>query len=111
MKKDIPNLPASSKLQPPSGPVGPTIKGALNDRAFKINRESDKVFPQFLSFERELLIEEIVENVDYIGGFALQGNSFIGAGTNSKPAKITYKKDGIPFITAKSVQIQSHSPN
>jgi hypothetical protein len=29
MKKDIPNLPASSKLQPPSGPVGPTIKGAL----------------------------------------------------------------------------------
>lgn len=29
MKKDIPNLPASSKLQPPSGPVGPSIKGAL----------------------------------------------------------------------------------
>lgn len=82
-----------------------TIKGALNDRAFKINRESDKVFPQFLSFERKLLIEEIVENVDYVGGFALQGNSFIGAGTNSNPAKITYKKNGIPFITAKSVQI------
>lgn len=29
MKKDVPNLPASSKLQPPSGPVGPSIKGAL----------------------------------------------------------------------------------
>ena len=28
MKKDIPNLPASSKLQPPSG-GGPYIKGAL----------------------------------------------------------------------------------
>jgi hypothetical protein len=28
MKKDIPNLPASSKLQPPSG-GGPSIKGAL----------------------------------------------------------------------------------
>lgn len=28
MKKAIPNLPASSKLQPPSG-GGPSIKGAL----------------------------------------------------------------------------------
>lgn len=28
MKKSIPNLPASSKLQPPSG-GGPSIKGAL----------------------------------------------------------------------------------
>ena len=28
MKKDIPNLPASSKLQPPSG-GGPSIKNAL----------------------------------------------------------------------------------
>jgi hypothetical protein len=28
MKKSVPNLPASSKLQPPSG-GGPSIKGAL----------------------------------------------------------------------------------
>jgi hypothetical protein len=32
MKKDIPNLPASSKLQKPSGPVGPSIKGALKSK-------------------------------------------------------------------------------
>ena len=32
MKKDIPNLPASSKLQPPSGPSGPSIKGALKSK-------------------------------------------------------------------------------
>jgi hypothetical protein len=31
MKKDIPNLPASSKLQPPSG-GGPSIKGALKSK-------------------------------------------------------------------------------
>ena len=78
------------------------ISGALTARAFKINREADKIYPQFLSFERKLLIKDVVENVDYIGGFELQGASFIGAGTNSEPSKITYKKAGTPFMTAKA---------
>ena len=81
------------------------IKGSMTDRAFKINREADKVYPQFLSFDRKLLIKNVVKNVDYIGGFALQGNTFVGAGTNAEPAKITYLKDGQPFIIAKSPQI------
>lgn len=34
MKKAIPNLPASSKLQPPSGGGGPSIKGALKAKPF-----------------------------------------------------------------------------
>lgn len=78
------------------------IKGMLADRAFKINREEDKIFPQFLSFEKRLLISNIVPDVDYTGGFSMQGASFIGAGTTEKPAIITYKKGGTPFISARS---------
>ena len=81
------------------------IQGSLNDRAFKINRETDRIYPQFLSFDRKLLIKDIVENIDYIGGFSLHGASFIGAGTNSEMARITYKRKSIPFIVAKSPQI------
>ncbi len=81
------------------------IKGMMTDRAFRINREEDKVYPQFLSFERRLLIKELVKDVDYIGGFATQGASFVGAGTTSEQAQITYKKDGSPFIRVKSPQI------
>src|SRR5690606_15345172 len=66
------------------------------------NREEDKIFPQFLSFERRLLINNIVPDVDYTGGFSMQGSSFIGAGTTEKPAMITYKKNGTPFIIARS---------
>jgi hypothetical protein len=78
------------------------IKGMLADRAFKINREEDKIFPQFLSFEKRLLINSIVPDVDYTGGFSMQGSSFVGAGTSEKPAMITYKKGGVPFIIARS---------
>jgi hypothetical protein len=81
------------------------ILGTLTDRAFKINREEDKIYPQFLSFEKRLVIDEIVIGVDYVGGFALEGASFVGAGTDLERAMITIKKDGVPFITAKAKEV------
>lgn len=81
------------------------IMGILTDRAFKVNREEDRIYPQFLSYEKMLKIDEIVPNVDYVGGFALEGASFLGAGTDTERAKITIKKDGVPFIIAKAKEI------
>lgn len=81
------------------------IKGSLSDRAFKINREQDKIFPQFLSFERQLLIKEIAPNVDFVGGFSMEGADFIGSGTPASLAKITIKKSGAPFMVARAQQI------
>lgn len=81
------------------------IEGYLSDRAFKINREEDKVYPQFLSFKKKLLIENIVEDVDYIGGFSMKGANFVGAGTTEDPAQVTVMKDGAPFIVARSTEI------
>ncbi len=81
------------------------IQGSLSDRAFKINREEDKIFPQFLSFERQLVIKEIAPSVDFVGGFSMKGANFIGSGTPSDLAKITIKKAGMPFMQARSQQI------
>lgn len=81
------------------------ILGMLTDRAFKINREEDKVYPQFLSFKQRLLIEDIVPNTDYTGGFALEGANFVGTGTTSQPASVVYKKAGVPFIRSSAKQV------
>lgn len=81
------------------------IEGFLSDRAFKVNRESDKVYPQFMSFKKKLLIKNIVKDVDYIGGFSMKGGDFVGAGTTKDLAQVTLMKDGAPFITAKSTEI------
>lgn len=35
--KSTPNLPASSRMQMPSGPVGPSIKGALKSKPFAMS--------------------------------------------------------------------------
>ncbi len=81
------------------------IMGMMNDRAFTINREEDRIYPQFLSFERTLLIKDIVQDMDYVGGFSLQGSSFVGMGTNEERAQISYKKDGATFVRVRATQV------
>ena len=74
------------------------ILGQLSDRAFTINREEDKIYPQFISYEKRLRIKNIKENVDYDGGFTMQGSSFVGMGTPLDPAKILIYRNNIVFI-------------
>lgn len=81
---------------------GKKIKGTLNDRAFRIIREADKNYPQFISHERKLAINNVLTDMDYVGGFSLQGASFVGLGNTQDPAQLTIKKDGKKFLVAKS---------
>jgi hypothetical protein len=46
-------------------------------------------FPRFQSFEKVLKINRIGDNIEYLGGFRLAGNSLYGFGTGSEPAQMT----------------------
>ena len=81
------------------------ILGSLSDRAFTINREEDKIYPQFLSFEKRLRIKNIREGIDYDGGFAMEGGSFVGRGTQKEPAKVIIFRNNQPFIKIAAQQI------
>jgi hypothetical protein len=87
------------------------IMGSLNDKAFKINREEDKIYPQFLSYEKRLRIKNIKENVDYDGGFSMQGASFVGMGTPKDPAKILIFRNNLVFVKASAQQINVSQNN
>jgi hypothetical protein len=82
-----------------------SIEGRLAERASKRSEKDALIYPQFLSFEQNILIENVAENIDYVGGFELKGASFFGTGTNENPSSIELKKNGKPFISAKSAQI------
>lgn len=81
---------------------GKKVKGTLTDRAFRIIREADKNYPQFISYERKLAINNVFPDMDYVGGFSLQGASLVGLGNATELAQLTIKKDGKKFIVAKS---------
>jgi hypothetical protein len=81
------------------------IKGKLTERAFRINRIEDKIYPQFKSFEKTLSIKKIIDNVDYVGGFSLQGKNFVGLGGEGTPASLMIKRNDKDFIFVKSFYI------
>ncbi|MFN0216228.1 MAG: hypothetical protein ACKVT2_18365 [Saprospiraceae bacterium] len=49
----------------------------------------DVQFPRFQSFEKVLKINRIGDNIEYLGGFKLSGNSLYGYGTGHEPAQMT----------------------
>lgn len=78
------------------------IAGKFTDRAMHIINESDKVYPQFISFEKRYAIKEILPEVDYVGGFSLRGASLVGIGSGNSQAMVTIKRNGKDFMISKS---------
>lgn len=74
------------------------MKGTLEEKVLA-NVEEDKAsYPRFQSYNAYLEILDIVEDVDYIGGYALQGRKVVGRGTDEQDAYVIFKKNKVPFL-------------
>ncbi|HIP36163.1 MAG TPA: hypothetical protein EYG85_04860 [Crocinitomix sp.] len=78
------------------------LQGSFVDIAKNYNREVDKIYPQFISFSKKIEKKNILPNVDYVGGFAIEGNSFTGVGYGTELATLIFYKDGKTFVKASS---------
>jgi hypothetical protein len=74
------------------------IYGQLADQATKGNADRERSYPQFNSFEKRLQIKNIRPQMDYEGGFSLQGADLEGKGDARNPASLTIYRNGKPFI-------------
>lgn len=84
------------------------LEGSFSDIAKKINREVDRVYPQFTSFSKKIVRKDILPEVDYVGGFALEGADFSGVGYDSEPATVVFYKEGEPFVKASALRIKAN---
>jgi len=69
------------------------IEGQLTETALNITREADRIFPQFISYQTNLTIENVLPDVNYQGGVTIRGNKLVGTSINNIFAKITVFKD------------------
>lgn len=81
------------------------MMGTLSERAFKISREDDRIYPQFISYNPNVKINNIKPNINYEGSFSLRGANFVGIGVKNNLAKITVIKNGKPFVTSRSTEV------
>lgn len=78
------------------------LLGIVEDKILANVTPEKASFPQFSSYEKRLSIDNIVDKVDYNGGFRMEGASLQGYGSRDEPATLTFKRENLPQLIAYS---------
>lgn len=78
------------------------IQGKFVDKVLIDMDEEKASYPRFYSYDKVIGIKNIFNNMDYLGGFAMEGARVIGSGTHKHDARILVKKDGSDFMQIRS---------
>ena len=76
-----------------------TLAGRVSDKVLANVDKDNASYPRFESYDRRMKIRDIVEGIDFEGGFTMQGAKLQGYGTKEEPAFLTFYRDKRPFIT------------
>lgn len=83
------------------------LEGTVIDKLTPNYRQGITSYPRFSSSKANVSIKNIVENVDYEGGFSLHGSKTIGSGLKAKDATLHfYKQDGSLAVIAVAKEFQ-----
>jgi hypothetical protein len=80
------------------------LLGKLTEKVQAGKDEETASYPRFDSYDKRLQIKNIFENIDYEGGFRMQGNKLAGSGTFEEPAILTIYNDKKPFLISRSLE-------
>ncbi len=78
------------------------LLGIYTDKVLADVTEEKASYPRFASYDKLIGIQNIFQQIDYLGGFAVEGSRVIGAGDKVRDAYLFIKKDGKLFVTAKA---------
>lgn len=79
------------------------ILGFMEEKVLNNVTPENASFPRFQGYDKNVSLENLAENVSYIGGFQFNGNKFIGSGSVESPALVIFKRDKKPFIKLASL--------
>lgn len=86
------------------------LLGRVEDKLMANVTEEKASYPQFSSYDKRLKIKDIVDKVDYDGGFKMEGASLQGFGTPAQPARLIFYRENVPQLRATS-QFYSITPD
>lgn len=75
-----------------------TLLGRLTDKVMANMDQEKASYPRFQGYDRRQRIKDIVEGIDFEGGFTMLGAKLQGYGTKEEPAFLTLYRDKRPFI-------------
>jgi hypothetical protein len=75
-----------------------TLSGRLNDKI--VSTKGGVSYPQFQSYSKKLFIKDIFKDIDYDGGFSMQGASLQGFGSSSEQARLRCYRNNKVILAA-----------
>jgi hypothetical protein len=74
------------------------IEGEYEERMSSLGNSRSAVFPRFESYRRDIVLDNIVPEVNFRGGFRMTGNKFFGSGSEDNPSRLTFFYEGNPLV-------------
>lgn len=81
------------------------IKGQLEDKLVERKKEENASYPKFDSYDKQLLLSELIEDVDFVGGYSLYGDRFVASGGENEEASLVFYRNEERFLVASSNRI------
>ncbi|MDR2084852.1 MAG: hypothetical protein LBP67_07650 [Bacteroidales bacterium] len=82
---------------------GTALLGSITDRCVQGSNTSNARYPKFNAYsDNPISIRNIYPNMNYVGGFELDGSQIIGSGKEKQDAEITIFREGKSVITLTS---------
>ncbi len=78
------------------------IPGRYIDKVLADVTEEKASYPRFYSYDKSIGIKGLFNNIDYLGGFAMEGSRIIGSGGQTTDAALYFKKERKDFVVARS---------
>lgn len=79
------------------------LLGTVREKLTANVKESKASYPRFESYNLRHRIKDIVPDVDFEGGFAMEGAKLQGYGSREEPALLVFKREGRPFIVTRGL--------
>lgn len=79
------------------------LAGHLQDNVTLITEPSLATYPKFDSYKKQFIIRNLYQNVDYEGGFSMQGAKLVGKGSIENPARLNFFRKDTLKLTATSL--------
>ncbi len=71
---------------------------------YKLTKNNKQQFPEFKSYRHDYKVDGAIENVDYLGGYSMIGNTFSGYSLGNGESMVTIKSKDTVRVIAKSNQ-------
>ena len=79
------------------------LHGKITEKVIAIASKTGISYPRFESYNKTITLKNIESGVDYVGGFAMHGERFVGRGTQEKPVSIVIYRNNKPFVKALAI--------